>query len=588
MKTTKCMLWLLGGILFGSIAGCAPLQQPKSISVASVETLTPDTTSNIQIKTIIQIPEKSFSRRSRLIIQPLLIQEDSIVEHFSPVVLDAPIWAKKIDRAERFSGQSDSLTPFARRVNPTHFIQIPYTASTSVPQNGKGGQVVAILSTYGCGACEIIDTVEMARISDVTSLLNPTQSFRLIWIEPQFVIRPKIVKGDGEALLRFPINRHNIDPALGKNREELTKMLSALQKIMEDSLASLANLTIEGMASADGPYDYNVVLARRRANAAKEWLIARLNLSPAQASLIQTGSRPEGWNPVLEAMKSDGHPDTLLLESILNRCAGENDDVAEHYIRKLSCWPEIRNRYLQKDRKVKYEYTCTIKSFSSDEEIRLMYDKRSETLNEEEMMRVTALQPTLETKIEVYKTMLHYFPQSSVAANNLAILLLQQKHPDEAWEIIAPLPNASPELLNTKAAILVQKNDHRKALEILKTIDSLPEARYNLGLLLGANGCHEAAYMLLKEFETTDAALTALATNRNTEAASIMAINDDTSPRAEYVRALIAARQGNVPALLKHLSHAVSEECFLNRALSEADFIPYANRQDFIARIKEK
>ena len=105
---------------------------------------------------------------------------------------------------------------------------------------------------------------------------------------------------------------------------------------------------------------------------------------------------------------------------------------------------------------------------------------------------------------------------------------------------------------------------------------------------MGANGCHEAAYMLLKEFETTDAALTALATNRNTEAASIMAINDDTSPRAEYVRALIAARQGNVPALLKHLSHAVSEECFLNRALSEADFIPYANRQDFIALIKEK
>ena len=73
---------------------------------------------------------------------------------------------------------------------------------------------------------------------------------------------------------------------------------------------------------------------------------------------------------------ADGHKDTLKVKEILDKYNAENDDVAERYIRRLSCWGDIREKYLQKDRKVEYEYTYTIKSFTTDRELLEMYEKR--------------------------------------------------------------------------------------------------------------------------------------------------------------------------------------------------------------------
>ena len=50
-------------------------------------------------------------------------------------------------------------------------------------------------------------------------------------------------------------------------------------------------------------------------------------------------------------MIADGHPDSLKVREILDKYNAENDDVAERYIRRLSCWNDIKNNYLQKDRK---------------------------------------------------------------------------------------------------------------------------------------------------------------------------------------------------------------------------------------------
>lgn len=128
--------------------------------------------------------------------------------------------------------------------------------------------------------------------------------------------------------------------------------------------------------------------------------------------------------PVLEAMRADGHPDADKVADILDKYNAPNDDAAEWHIRRLACWPDIRSKYLHKDRKVEYEYTYTVKSFTTDEELLDMYGKRPDAFNEEEMLRVSTLMQTHSQKKQVYQTILRYFPESRVAKNNLAVLLL--------------------------------------------------------------------------------------------------------------------------------------------------------------------
>ena len=91
-------------------------------------------------------------------------------------------------------------------------------------------------------------------------------------------------------------------------------------------------------------------------------------------------------------------------------------------IRRLSCWERIRTNYLQRDRKVEYRYTYTLKSFTSDEELLRMYATRPDAFSEEEFFRVAELMPSLAEKIEAYRKLLAYYPASEVGKNNLTVL----------------------------------------------------------------------------------------------------------------------------------------------------------------------
>lgn len=579
MKPKLWIAGLLAGMLPAWNTGCSIQRTDTGITVPPVALLTPDTLSNVRLETLLQIPERTLSRRSRLIVRPLLVQADRPVEYLPIRVFDAPIQSRKMARRHYFDHRPDTLAPAVRPVNPARRVEIPYAAAVQVPSNGDGGRIVALLSIHACDRCREVDTIELARIFDPSSLFSDA-TLQLADIEPHFVVRPKVGRGHGEARLRFPINRYDINLTLGNNRREMEAMLAALQRVVADSLIRLETLSIEGLASADGPCAGNLVLARQRAEAALAWLVGRQVITPAQARKTRIEARPEGWEPVLEAMRAEADPDTLALAGILIRHAGENDDAAEREIRRLHAWPAIRDRYLQKDRRVEYEYTYAIRSFTTDRELLHMYDRRPETLNEEEMLRVAALQPTVAGKKGVYAALLERFPQSYVAANNLARLLIREGRIDEARTLVAMQRGTSPQLLNTRAVLLSLEGRRREALALLETIDSLPEARYNRGLLLARSNRHEEALALLKEFGTADAALAALAVGRTAQAAGIMARSADTTARGEYVRALIAARQGDVPSLRAHLSRAVREPQLARRARTEPDFAAYAGLAD--------
>lgn len=408
----------------------------------------------------------------------------------------------------------------------------------------------------------------------------------LNWIEPEFVIRPKVMQGKGVAKLQFAINKHDINLTMGNNRVELERMVETIAPVLSDSLATLNSLTISGMASADGSLPFNTALAERRAQSARKWLIAQLKADSRVSKIMRTGSRPEGWGPVLQAMVADGNADSAAVKNILEKYAGSNDDVQERHIRRLPCWKDIKNRYLQKDRKVEYVYTYTLKSFTTDSELLDMYGKRPDAFNEEELLRVATLADTHDKKKQVYETIMTYFPQSQVAANNLAVLYLREGNTDKAREVLNRLAQFSPEALNTLAASYVYTADYERAIELLQKVD-LPEARYNLGLLKAQQRKLHEAYELLKPFGDLNSAITALSVNRNNEARQILGALNDYTPVAEYARSLTFARLKENDNFYRHISKACTEVSLRKRAATEPDFYPYREEAAFRSILNE-
>lgn len=573
MNIKNTCYMLLAGLLPWGVTGCASQKMGEEVKVTpSEQVLMPDSTHAVQLDLMVEVPRKTLGKRSRLIIVPQLLAGGGLVAECTPVVLDAPVYGKKLLRRTQLEGYVDSLAGYARPVQKNGPVTVAYAERVAVPDSLTSARIVGVVTTDGCGACTAIDTLDMAQISNPITLVDAREELKLNWIEPQFVVRPKILQARGEASLQFAISNHQINLDMANNRREMQQMLEKLQDILADSLAMVNAVSIQGLASVDGPYAYNDRLAKQRAESAKNWMLGKIDLSKVRKNQFTVGSRLEGWEPVIQAMTADGHPDSIRVREIVEKYKDQSDDVAERYIRRLSCWGDIKKSYLQKDRKVEYVYTYSLKSFTTDAELLDMYGKRPDAFNEDELLRVSTLKQMPGEKQEVYRTLMHYFPQSQVAANNLAVLLMNEGRLDEAEAVLESLDDYTPEVLNTRAALYVYRYDYERAIELLRSRMDMPEARYNLGLIHAQLRNLGEAYNLMCDYADTNSAIVALSVNRNEEAADMMRRCEDASPLAEYVRALIAVRLNRADDAVKHLQRACADASLRERARTEAEF----------------
>ena len=441
MKLHSIYHFLLTATAAGLLTACVTGRKAaEPISVApSPYVLTPDSANRVHMDVTFYIPENTFNRRSRLVITPQLLVDGYVAQECMPLVLEADIYHKKLQRRKVLDGYVDLYTNRRELVNHPREVRLAdYSETLQLPARVDTARVRAIVSTDGCGECTGIDTL------DVASIVRPV--FYLTWMEPAFTVSQKVMSGQGEARLQFIINKYDIRTDLGNNRAELDSMTTALTPVLKDTLATLNTFTIFGMASADGSIPFNTRLAENRANSAKQYIADRLQLTDEVTALMRVSSKPEGWQPVLDAMRADHHPDTTLVADILADPTLTDDDAQERRIRRLRCWNDIKEKYLAKDRKVEYTYSYTLRSFTTDSEILHMYATRPDAFNENELLRAASLMPTDREKMAVYQDLLQRYPRCLTATNNLAYLYLRAGREAEARRLLSAYPDRYPGL----------------------------------------------------------------------------------------------------------------------------------------------
>ena len=565
-------------------AGCAASRHAAENGLKvnpSPYAVMPDAVGNVDIDMQFEVPSRYLGRRERIVLLPKIVKDTTVMAEMSPIAIDAPIYVKKMERLEVLEDWQDTSIAYRRALDKlSDTLLIPYRNTVCLRDMADGTRIRLFVTSDGCGSCRALDTLDLGGITDPSVLLTDTMKVRAL--EPVFVIRPKFREGKGEARLQFRINRSEIDFSIGRNSAEMANMLAALQPVFSDSLATLTGVSISGMASADGSLPFNTRLAEARATSARNWLISHLDgLTRPQRRVFKVGSRPEGWYPVLAAMKAADDKDSVLVKEILEKYADSNDDVQERYIRRLPCWNNIKNNYLQKDRKVEYVYTYSIKSFTTDEEMLQMYSTRPDAFNEEELLRVSTLKHDPQEKMEVYRTILRYYPGSQVAANNIALMLREEGRTEEAAQVLTGIGRYRQETKNTFAVVRAALGETEAAMVMLGECDTLPEARYNLGMLKASVRDFAAADSLVRPFGDLNAAILAVCVEDYEGADAVLDSLEDWSARAEYVRAMVAASLGDEEAFFTHLDAAVTEEWLKKRAATDAYFDIYRDDERF-------
>lgn len=565
-------------------AGCAASRHAAENGLKvnpSPYAVMPDAVGNVDIDMQFEVPSRYLGRRERIVLLPKIVKDTTVMAEMSPIAIDAPIYVKKMERLEVLEDWQDTSIAYRRALDKlSDTLLVPYRNTVCLRDMADGTRIRLFVTSDGCGSCRALDTLDLGGITDPSVLLTDTMKVRAL--EPVFVIRPKFREGKGEARLQFRINRSEIDFSIGRNSEEMADMLAALQPVVSDSLATLTGVSISGMASADGSLPFNTRLAEARATSARNWLISHLDgLTRPQRRVFKVGSRPEGWYPVLAAMKAADDKDSVLVKEILEKYADSNDDVQERYIRRLPCWNNIKNNYLQKDRKVEYVYTYSIKSFTTDEEMLQMYSTRPDAFNEEELLRVSTLKHDPQEKMEVYRTILRYYPGSQVAANNIALMLREEGRTEEAAQVLTGIGRYRQETKNTFAVVRAALGETEAAMVMLGECDTLPEARYNLGMLKASVRDFAAADSLVRPFGDLNAAILAVCVEDYEGADAVLDSLEDWSARAEYVRAMVAASLRDEEAFFTHLDAAVTEEWLKKRAAADAYFDIYRDDERF-------
>ena len=134
------------------LAGCASGKKAvKRISVTPDScVLLPDTAGNVVLETAFQIPGHYISKRSRLVIVPQLLVNGEVRKELAPLVVDAPIYEKKMERKKVIDGYQDPYR--SGRWMAKDFsrpFELPYRESFVIPEELETGRIRAVVSSDG-------------------------------------------------------------------------------------------------------------------------------------------------------------------------------------------------------------------------------------------------------------------------------------------------------------------------------------------------------------------------------------------------------------------------------------------------------
>ncbi len=383
----------------------------------------------------------------------------------------------------------------------------------------------------------------------------------------------RVTTNTQEAQIMFEIQRSNVRS--GQLTTDQIKMFEEFVKANSNAKdVTLGNVYSKGYASPDGPVNLNDKLAKERSESAKKAVSKQLKGVDVKYDVAAYGEDWDGFKALVE--QSDIADKGLILQVLQMY---DNPVKRDQEIKNMSAvFDVLAKEILPQLRRTKLVASADVKGLT-DAQIADAAKNNVSSLNLEQLLYAATLTQDNNQKASLYSYAADKYNDAR-AYNNLGVVLLQQQKTAEAQKALSKAASLSsaPEISNNLGALAIAQGDVAAAKRYLSSLNT-PQAQANKGLIALSEGNYGAATQSLKGY---DLAL-AQVLNGNLPAAKT-ALTGQTSADADYLRAVIAMREGDSKNAIANLKSSIAKDPAMKaKAAADIEFAKLFGAPEFKA-----
>ncbi len=376
-----------------------------------------------------------------------------------------------------------------------------------------------------------------------------------------------VISSTTEGQIKYLVNSSDVRGSELKGNS-VKDFVAALDAISADERAKVTSTEIVAYASPEGSVDLNNKLSGNRSESAvKAWNNVTKGHEAIDPTVRSVGEDWEGFQQLV------GESDIEDKELILRVLSMYSDPaVRENEIKNMSqVYTALKGEVLPELRRARLIANVEYKNYTADELLYLL-DNNAGLLDEEALLRVASLVEDPAQKESTYKKAIERF-DSNRARYNLAALYLDEGKTEKAEAGLAELDATDADVINAKGVVALRKGNYTGAEELFRRAGTA-DAQKNLGIVLILTGRYEEAAQALKDVSGCchNTVLAYILTDQLEKAASGARCKD---PKVQYLKAIIAARQGNAAGVKENLERAFQNPALKERAARDIEFVGY-------------
>lgn len=357
----------------------------------------------------------------------------------------------------------------------------------------------------------------------------------------------------------YQINSSNLSKKAA-DTEEL-KAFQQKAEAQKDNDRIKQNLYVNGYASPDGPEKFNDKLSAARSQSGKkaaEKLLAEIELP------LDAASYGEDWEGFKELVEASDIEDKQMILQVLNMYSSSSE--RESQIKNMSqVFEALKKDILPQLRRAQLVNSSDITGKTDDEMVALVRAGKLAELNDKELLHIAECDKlnaqekiaVLEYAAKTYKT--------PAAYNNLGVAYAKNNEAQKALDSFDKAVKAganSSEVNNNIALANLMNSNVDKAKQYAAGSSNETKA-----LIEAAQGNYSAAQAQLDGYN----AAIASAMNNDYTAAKQYIANDKTA-KADYLRAIIASKEGDMTTAAAQLKSAIAKEpAYTQRAKTDVN-----------------
>ena len=376
----------------------------------------------------------------------------------------------------------------------------------------------------------------------------------------------EIIKQTAEGQILYTINSSYVRGSQLKS-ESIKNFQAALDEIKANERKAITSTDIVAYASPDGGEELNTKLSGKRSETAEK-AFGKVTKNHEVEAPVHVTSVGQDWEGFQELVAASDIEDKDLIIRVLSMYS--DPAVREKEIKNMSAvYQSLKKEILPELRRARFIANVEFTNYTNEELLALI-EENIDILDEEALLRAASVVKENSAKIEIYKKAIEKYA-SARAQYNLGVAYINADDLAKAKTALADAEKDA-DWQNAMGVIALREGDKAAAAKYFAASGNAT-SKENAAVLDILDGKYaDAAAKLASAENCCNKVLAYILTDQLDKAAAAATCG---CAKTSYLKAVIAARQGNANDVKKYIEAASKDKQLAERATKDIEFAQY-------------